>query len=329
MSYQTAIRDDFVPQQFRDDKWIQAKAHFDRPTPGRRLKTQGPWVIALPRPDLHPASRTRIDMTDMVKYTINAKINVVALMHVVAVGTGRVRLGYREIIPVEPGDLVLVNLREAGHWMNLHGTEFYCFTGDVAIARVYRTAKTITPPLDPVDWDRWNDELYWNIKDVLNDYVICGRDPVAERAMMQGPEKLVWQSSDAGMTDGTRSDDMRDNRFPMVYRRVLGAGPGRCMRRESDLGIIEREETISVAQPGDMICYAKSVAAADFTFQGMPLQAIHCASGLVIEHGDETFGGTGARQTIVHESVPQPIPWVDPDDTEEDADPEAAGRAVA
>lgn len=326
MPYQTSIPDDFVPPQYIDQKFKDTKAAWD----AEGLGTQGPWIVALPRPDLHPASKARVDFTDMVKYPINAKVNVVAALHVIAKGRGRVRLGYREIIPVDVGDLVLVNLREAGHWVNLHGTEFYMFTGDVAIGRIYRTAKTVTPPLDPAERDRWSEELYWNLKDVLNDYVLCGRDPAAERAMMSGPEKLIWGATDARMTDGLPSDDMRDNRFPSVYRRVFGAGPGRVMRRESDLGIIEREETVSEAQPGDMIVFSKSVAAADFVFQGMPLQAIHCSSTLVIKHSAKTRDATGAEQTIVHESVPQPIPWVDPDDTEEDVDPEeAAGQAVA
>lgn len=326
MPYQTSIPDGFVPAQYIDDKWKAAKATFDE---APRLGTQGPWVVALPRPDLDPSSRARIDMTDMVKYPINAKVDVVAVLHVIAKGRGRVRLGYREVIPVEVGDLVLVNLREAGHWVNLRGTEFYTFTGDVAIARIYRTTKPVTPPLDPEARAIWHDELYWNLKDVLNDYVLCGRDPKAEHAMMRGPERLIVPPA-SSMTDGVRSDDMRDNRFPMLYRRVFGAGPGRTMRRESDLGVVEREETVSEAQPGDMICFTKSVAAASFTFQGMPLQALHCASELIIEHSSETRERTGAERTIVHETVPQPIPWVDPNDTPEDVDPEeAAGQAVA
>jgi hypothetical protein len=284
MSYQTDIPDDFVPRQFYDDHFARALEAYR--SGGHRAT--GPWLCAIPRPDLDPSSRVHFEFAEQ-NYDIKTKTDKVAVMHIMSVGPGRVRLGYREVMPVSVGDLVLLNLREAG------------FTGDAAMARIYRTAKPLTPPLDKDDRLKWQDELFWNIRDVLNDYVILGQDPNAERLYRNGPDTRVYLP-DAAHVDGMRSDAGRDNRFPVVYRRVLGVGPGRVFRRESDLGIIEREETKSEAQPGDMMCYSKTVRAAAFMFQGMPLEIIHAASCLDLKASD----GTNVE---VHESLSKPIPW--------------------
>jgi hypothetical protein len=302
VSYQTAIPDDFKPPQYRDEKFEKQLALYQA-----KHRPQGPWVVAIPRPELDPSSRVQYDMGAAITYELG-KVDQVAVMHVIGVAKGRVRLGYREQIPVAVGDLVLVNLREAGHWVYIGGVLTYWFTADVAMMRMYRTDKPLEPPRDKEARLVWNAALFWNVKDVLNDYVLLGRDPKAERYMRNGPETLLHIPGNA-QTDGTRSDNMRDNRFPIVYRRVLGVGPGRVMRRESDLGIIEREETKSEAQPGDMMCYAKTVRAAAFTFQGMPLEVIHCASTLDIELGNATAMAIQAQGCEVHESCATPIPW--------------------
>lgn len=318
-----------MSRQFRDETFLAALSAL-------RYKTAGPWILALPRSDLDPTSKARFGFSDMAAYKLNAKSNVVAMMHVLATGPGRVRLGYREHIPVSPGDLVLVNLREAGHWITLDGQTMYLFTGDVPFARVVRTAKPETAPQqyegesDDAYRERrlvWNDEWFWNITDVLSDYVLLGQDPEAERQMRNGPETLLHVPKMVG-TDGTRSDDSRENRFPIVYRRVLGVGPGKWLTRESDLGIVEREETKSEARPGHMLAMCKTVAAAAFTFQGAPLEVIHAASVLVFDTSEKVHyavpGGTRAEplQVEVHQSVAKPLTWVDPDDTEEEEDPD-------
>lgn len=311
-------------------------------------RAAGPWILALPREDLDPSSRMRFDASSHVEYKINAKVNQVAAMHVLSVGPGRVRLGYREHIPVKPGDLCLVNLREAGHWISLGfpwGMEtLYLFTADVPFARFYRTNKPIHGPVQgeygPAESDEqfkarreaWHDQLFWNIRDVLGDYVLLGRDPKAETAMRNGPGTLLHIPGTT-QTDGVASDNMRDNRFPIIYRRVLGVGPGRSMTRESDLGIVEREETKSEAQPGDMMAMCKSVQAAGFMFQGMPLEVIHAASVLVYD-GPPSSDWQGERESTpveVHESVPQPIPWDEPGDGEDEqaAAEEAEANAFA
>lgn len=312
MTYQTAIPDDFVHPQYRDETFNKALAAY-----AARHRPGGPWVCAIPRSDIDPSSRARFDFASMATYKLGTKEDIVALMHVIGVGKGRVRLGYREVIPVAVGDLVFVNLREAGHWQEIEGVTTYWFTAEVAMARIYRTAKPITPPPPGPERDAWHDELFWNLRDVLNDYVVMGREPEAERLMRNGPDSLI-HLTDRAFTDGLQSDDARDNRFPIVYRRVLGAGPGRVMRRESDLGVIDREETIPECVPGDMVTYSKSVRAAAFVFQGMPLEVMHCASTLDIE-------SHGKPRLLVHESVPQPIPWDLPnDEDEEDPDPPPA-----
>jgi hypothetical protein len=296
MSYQTDIPTDFVPRQFTDAKFHSALEAYR--SGGHRAT--GPWVCAIPRPDLDPSSRVHFEFAEQT-YGIDAKTDKVAVMHVMSAGPGRVRLGYREHIPVSVGDLVLLNLREAGHFIYIEGILTYWFTGDVAMARIYRTAKPRTPPLGKDERSKWQDELYWNIKDVLNDYVVLGQDPNAERLYRNGPETRVFLP-DSAHIDGMRSDNARDDRFPIVYRRVLGVGPGRVFRRESELGIIERDETKSEAQPGDMMCYSKSVRAASLMFQGMPLEIIHAASCLDLKASD----GTNVE---VHESLTTPIPW--------------------
>jgi hypothetical protein len=318
-----------MSQQFRDDKFNEALASL-------RYKTAGPWILAMPRSDLDPTSKARFGFSDMAAYKLNAKDNVVAVMHVMAKGPGRVRLGYREHIPVEVGDLVLVNLREAGHWITLDGRDFYLFTGDVPFARVVRTSKPETAPQqyegerDDAYRERrlaWADEWFWNISDVLSDYVLLGHDPVAARQMMQGPETLI-ERTQKHLGDGVRSDDGRENRFPIVYRRVMGVGPGKWLTRESDLGIVEREETKSEARPGHMLAMSKTLAAAAFTFQGAPFEVIHAASVLVIETSEKVHyavpGGTRSEplQVEVDGSVAKPLSWVDPDDTEAEEDPD-------
>lgn len=319
MTYQTAIPDEFVTPQYRDDKFIEALAAYSaKHRPGAQ------WIVAIPRPDLDPTSRTRFDFGSHVEYRIDAKADQVAVMHVIGVGRGRVRLGYREVIPVSVGDLVLVNLREAGHWQYIEGQLTYWFTADVAAVRMYRTDKPVTPPLGDTamgtERERraaWDDALFWNIRDVLNDYVLLGRDPEAERYMRLGPETLLHIPG-TKQTDGTRSDNARDDRFPIVYRRVLGAGPGRALRKEGELGLVEREETRPECSPGDMLTYAKTLKASTFTFQGSPLELIHCASTLDIQLSEVSRNVLGAERCLVHESVPQPIPW----DVPKDMDPE-------
>jgi hypothetical protein len=301
-------------QSYVDERFQKALASL-------RYKTTGPWILALPREDLDPSSCSTD--TSHVEYKLNAKVDQIAVMHVLAKGRGRVRLGFREHIPVDVGDLVLVNLREAGHWITIGGHTFYLFTSDVAFARMYRTAKPKTAPQQKVgEADEafkerrlaWMQDWFWNIRDVLNDYVLLGRDPEAERKMQNGPETLLHIPGHL-QSDGVRSDNQRDNRFPIVYRRVLGAGPGRWLTRESDLGMVEREETKYEGEIGGMMAMCKTVQAASFIFQGAPFQVCHASSAFVIEARGESVS--------VHQNVPQPIPWVDPDDTPEDEDPEA------
>jgi hypothetical protein len=312
--------------QYIDERFRKA---LDGLRQDRRFKrAAGPWIMALPRGDLDPSSKTM--ETSHVDYKINAKVNQVAVMHVLSVGPGRVRMGWREHIPVVPGDLCLVNLREAGHWMSLgmsYGVEtVYLFTGDVPFATMYRTDKPAEAPQHGTpEREAWNDALFWNIQDVLSDYVILGRDPEEERKMRNGP-KTRLHLTDQSQTDGVRSDSARDDRFPIVYRRVLGVGPGRWMTRENDLGMVEREETKSEANPGDMMALCKTVQAAGFTFQGMPLEVIHAASTLIFEGADPTplidGPGSSGERLEVHESVAKPLTWDEPsEDTEEDPEP--------
>lgn len=331
MTYQTAIPDDFVPLQYRDEKFEQALEAYR----GGGHSPGAQWVVAIPRSDLDPSSRVRWGMGDMVDYRLSAKADQVAVMHVIGVGKGRVRLGYREQIPVSVGDLVLINMREAGHWQVIEGVLTYWFTGEIAMLRMYRTDKPIEAPVPftgesdesyKATRDAWQDAVFWNIKDVLNDYVVLGRDPKAERRMMRGPDSLIHMT-DATMGDGTKSDDARDNRFPIVYRRVLGAGPGRTFRRESDLGLVEREETKPEAQPGDMLTYPRTIKAATFTFQGMPLEVIHCATTMDVQHCNATALAIGSERTVVHPEVPTPIPW--DVENEIDDEEEAALKGVA
>lgn len=321
MSYQTAIPDGFEPPQYRDEKFNEAlTAYRDRGL----NKPGAQWVVALPRPDFDPTSRTRFEFGDHVSYKLGTKEDQVAVMQVLGVGDGRVRLGLREVMPVAVGDIILLNLREAGHWQYIEGILTYWFTGDVAMARIYRTDKPTEPPVrDPGESaesysarrDHWHDALFWNLRDVLNDYVLLGRDPAAEHILRNGPEKLI-QAPDTVMADGARSDDARDNRFPIVYRRVLGAGPGRVMRSVSDLGLVEREETKSEAQPGDMLSYVKNFKAATFVFQGMPLEVIHAASTLNIKLGS-AWHRLDAQSVDVHQSCEKPLAWDAPSEVDD------------
>lgn len=299
MGYQTSIPDGFVPGQFKDETFYKALEAYT----GGRLKHRpsGPWVVAIPRPELDPSSRVRYDLNAGVNYDIKAKTDKVAVMHVIGVGPGRVRLGYREKMPVAVGDLILINLREAGHWQWIEGLLTYWFTGDVCMVRMYRTAKPLTPPAPGPDRSAWEDELFWNIKDVLNDYVLLGRDPNAETKMRNGEGTLIELPGSA-LTDGTRSDDSRDSRFPIVYRRVLGAGPGRAYRREIEDGFPEYVHNSSEAEPGDMMTYSRNVRAALFTFQGMPLEVLHAASILDI-------GKEDSPRLLLDQTCSTTIPW--------------------
>lgn len=313
MTYQTNIPDDFQAPQYLDERWVEADAALGN------YRAGGPWIVALARPELDPSSRVHFRLHD-ADYKIGEKKDRVAMMQAVRVGAGRVRCGHREVPQVAPGDMVLVNLREAGHWIVLRGTAFYLFTNDVAMARVYRTDKPVEPPLpsgDPV-LDRqargqWQDALFWNIRDVLNDYVVLARDPNAEKLMRSGDGHRII-TPDTVLSDGARSDNLRDNRFPVVYRRVLGAGPGRSYRREED-GVADWVHSAPEVSPGDMMALSKNVRSADFTFQGMPLEIIHANSVLVYEDGDLV--------AAVDESLPTPIKFdvPAPDEDEEPAPP--------
>lgn len=321
MTYNTTIPDGFVPPQFRDDRFIDALERYSR-----RHRAAGPNIIALPRPELDPSSRVHYSLGTGSSYEIDAKTDRVAMMHVLSAGPGRVRLGYREQVPVSTGDMVLVNLREAGHWLHIEGVLCYTFTSDVAMARVYRTDKPEvyndgkggqSMTLQAEARARWQDALFWNLRDVLNDYVVLGRDPNAEVLYRKGPGTLI-EVPDSVLSEGTTSDDGRNKRFPIVYRRVLGAGPGRGFRRESDLGFPDYVHSRSEAEPGDMIAYTTSVRAATLTFQGMPLEIIHAASVLDVQ--------TDRVRVEVHESVPVPIPWDVPNETDRDEDDQLRGR---
>lgn len=305
MSYQTQIPDTFRPPPFVDQRYLEALDAYR--SGGHRAC--GPNIIALARPELDPSSRVHYSLGTGANYELKAKTDKVALMHVISVGPGRVRLGFREQMPVVAGDMVLVNLREAGHWVFIEGALFYTFTGDVAMAKIYRTDKPEAAPEfaenEHIESYRdrrkfWQDELFWNLHEVLNDYVVLGRDPNAEQAYRRGPNKLI-EMTQTSLADGTRSDDERDSRFNVVYRRVLGAGPGRVWRREVD-GLPDYEHSAPEVSPGDMMMYTKAVRAAELTFQGMPLEIIHAASALDRKAAD------GSKLSM-HESVAQPIPW--------------------
>jgi hypothetical protein len=318
MTYQTQIPDDFRPPQFIDEKFQRAHEAYTKA--GHR--PGAPWVLALPRPELDPSSRVHFSVGTQSDYEIGTKTDRVAMMHVIAAGRGRVRLGFREQVPVQSGDMVLVNLREAGHWASIAGLTLYGFTSDVAMARVYRTVKTLTPPAAIEDRAAWHDDLYWNIRDVLNDFVVLGRDPNAERLYRLGDTPRRIELTDASYADGTRSDDTRSktghltNRFPMVYRRVLGAGPGRCYRKEDELGFPDYVVNRSEAEPGDMLAYCKTVRAAEFMFQGMPLEIIRSASIFDYQEGRQP-------RLNVQESCGSPIPYDEP--SEDEAEPDELG----
>lgn len=316
MSYETQIPDDFTPPQYIDEKFHKAydAYHGNGHRPGPQ------WVVAIPRPDCDPSSRVHYRMGDMADYNINAKTAQVAMLHVLAAGKGRVRLGYREQVQVAPGDLVAVNLREAGHWIYVEGILCYFFTAEVAMFRMYRTEK---PELleghhghesieaYAVRRSAWQDQLFWNIRDVLNDYVLLGRDPQAEREYRNGVGTRIHIPG-TSQTDGTRSDNARDNRFPVVYRRVLGVGPGRGYRREDDLGFPEYVHSRSEASPGDMLVYSRNVRAAEMQFQGSPFEIIHAASAIDWH--------TPRGHIEVHESCATPIPWDVPNEADGDED---------
>lgn len=314
MTYQTQIPDDFKAPQFLDEKF--QRAHETYTKAGHR--PGAPWIVALARPELDPSSRVHFSLGTQADYEIGTKTDRVAMMHVIAAGRGRVRLGYREQVPVQSGDMVLVNLREAGHWASVEGLTLYYFTADVAMARVYRTTKTLTPPEGAEARLAWYDELYWNLRDVLNDYVVLGRDPNAERLYRVGEGKKILLT-DESFADGTRSDDTRgktgrlQNRFPVVYRRVLGAGPGKAFRREDDLGFPEYVHSRSEAEPGDMMAYCKTVRAAEFEFQGMPLEIIHASSILDYQEGRQP-------RLEVHETCGTPIPFDELNEPEAEPD---------
>jgi hypothetical protein len=332
VTYQTQIPDDFRPPQFKDEAFHAAHALYH----GNGYRPGAPWVVALPRPELDPTSRTAFHAAGStgihgggaVSYELGTKVDKVAMMHVIAAGAGRVRLGFREAMPVAPGDMVIVNLREAGHWVYYEGQLFYQFTGDVAMARVYRTTKTLTPPEHHENEhiesyrDRrktWEDELYWNISDVLNDYVVLGNDPNAATEMRNGKGSGIILP-DQVLVDGTRSDNARDNRFPIVYRRVLGVGPGRCYRKESDLGFPDYVVNRSELEPGDMMAYCKTVRAAAFRFQSMPLEIMHASSMLSSKTSPNVERVTGAKHVEIHESCGKEIPWDVPSEIDPDED---------
>lgn len=305
MGYETKIPDGWVPPQFIDEKFQKAREAIGR------KRAAGPHVWALARPELDPSSRVHYELGTGANYDIKAKTDQVAMMHVLSAGPGRMRLGYREHVSVAPGDMVLVNLREAGHWMYVGGVLIYTFTSDVAMAKVYRTDKPLTAPEDREARDLWRDELFWNLREVLNDYVVLGRDPRAEAEFRGGSGERLIEFTDASLADGTRSDDARDSRFPIVYRRVLGAGPGRRWRREFD-GLPDYEHSLPEVQPGDVMAYTKSVKAAELTFQGAPLEIIHSASVLGFED----------NSLVAHQSCAKPIPW----DVEKETDAEEEDR---
>lgn len=320
MSYQTAIPDGFKPPQFRDEKFEAAlKTYRDA---GHRAA--GPNIIAIPRPDLDPSSRQHYELGAGIEYVIDAKTDQVAMMHVLSAGPGRVRTGFREHVPVSTGDMVLLNLREAGHWVYIEGILCYTFTSDVCMARVYRTDKPLEPPAYIVTEDgahlrarrEWQDALFWNIRDVLNDYVVLGQDPNAEREYRSGAGTRVLLPETAH-ADGTTSDHGRRKHFPLVYRRVLGAGPGRTYVREVE-GLPDYVHSIPECEPGDMLVYSKAVRAASFTFQSMPLEIIHAASVLDIK--------SPPGKLVMHESVPQEIPFDAPSEVDRDEDDQLRGR---
>lgn len=321
MTYQTKIPDDFVAPQFLDEKFLDARERYTKA--GHR--PGAPWVLALPRPELDPSSRVHFSLGTHADYEIGSKVDRVAMMHVVATGTGRVRLGFREQVPVQSGDMVLVNLREAGHWASIEGMTLYGFTHDVAMARVYRTTKTLTAPEDQDERAAWRDEVYWNLRDVLNDFVVLGRDPNAERLYRVGDGEKRILLTDESYADGTRSDDTRGrtgrlaNRFPIVYRRVLGAGPGRIYRKECELGFPDYVVNRSEAEPGDMMAFCKTVKAAEFMFQGMPLEITRAASIFDFQRGRDP-------RIEIHESCGNEIPFDKPSEIERDAEDQLRGR---
>jgi hypothetical protein len=321
LSYQTSIPDDFVPPQYIDERFTASLATYS----ANGHRPGDPWVVAIPRPDLDPASRVRYDMSVHTEYDIKAKTDKVAVLQVLAAGRGRVRLGWREQVPVTTGDLVLVNLREAGHWIYIRGMLCYYFTAEVAMARMYRTTKPRVVDLAGATdaelraaREVWEDQLFWNIKDILNDYMLLGRDPKAETEYRNGPETRI-ELTQSALGDGMPSDNSRDNRFPIVYRRVLGVGPGRGFRREDDLGFPEYVHSRSEAVPGDMLAYCRTVRAAEMTFQGSPIEFIHASSLL-------DLSASRGRRVEMHQSCASAVPWDVPSEVDSDEDDALRGR---
>lgn len=263
-----------------EDRWaIEEKKSEEFRKVIAPYRAVGSLIICRPRPDLDPSSRTI--PTSNVKYTVGEKEKKLGIMEVMKVGPGRVRLGYREPVDVQEGDLVMISLMTAAHWLVFGGLTYYCFTNEAACAKMHRTDKSLTPPPPGPERDLWNEQDFWKIE-TLQDFVLLAEDNEAFKQMYfkyGGASKLILD--DTSFADGYESDSKGLRKFPIAYRRILQTGPGKYLKAIDygiDLAMMEVQKCDAPIGASAVMTTATQVM--QFKFQGRELSFIRSAQML-------------------------------------------------
>jgi hypothetical protein len=270
----------------RDDDDAPSSAGIDapeKPRLRRPLNPQGSLVVARPRPELDPGT-VGITGEAAVTYAIGQRIDRMGVFEVLHAGPGECRLGYRERMAVGRGDVVMVSMLTASHWVKIDGETLYIFKNEHAALRLHGdTAERVIHHeiLGDSTVRAWSAEPRL---EVLQDFVLLGDDP-------DGMQRLTGRRwiglTGRELSDGIRGDESKDNRFPIAYRRVLDAGPGKAMVSAVDaLKLIERTENRFDGPPGCLAAITTTTQVSRFRFCGRDLTLVRANQPLFWTHGD-------------------------------------------
>lgn len=236
------------------------------------------------REDLDQSSSGGI-ITDFVDYKLTGNNNRMGVYKALRVGPGKVVAGYQEKVDVIDGDLLLVNVRDVDNYVLIGGKTY-------ALLEYYNVMGKLVPRPKPAfvtdDMPENLKALYrkvqYDIVPLQNFVLVEQDDDLMQRYVLKRDSTLVLEG--VALSDGIRSDNERDNRFPTQYVRVVSAGPGKIIPKiDGTTGITEITVDYPDVEKDQIVSVVTTTAQCRFTFHGKKLGFYH-ARGLMFEMGE-------------------------------------------
>lgn len=223
------------------------------------LKVFNSRIVGVSREKLDPSSTNlHTDFTSYYSMSGHEKAQRLGVFEVVKASAGYLRMGIYEEIPLKPGDLIAVSLDSINHWDLLDGETCAVLNWESVMGILHPTRLLMNS--HPLTFE------------CVRDYALLSEDPEAMRRAVlrdKGSSGLVLDG--VALKDGIKGDTEKQNRFPILYSRLLSKGPGIRYPSVHDEGItFDVVRNTCDADIGSLVTYVSTFAAARFTWFGEP-----------------------------------------------------------